>query len=235
MEQQRLKMHRVLKTNFRGPFPAGTDSVIVATGCFWGSEKAMWRMPGVYTTAVGYAGGLTKNPSYEEVCSGRTGHTEAVLVVWEKNKLSFTDIVRMYLQCHNPTQVNGQGNDRGTQYRTALYYNTEAQKEIAEAAIKSYEKSLGGRKCATELKPEQEFYYAEDYHQQYLASPGARKYCSAQPQNVQLQPAKTWLPDKYMSDFAPKLGEDFWEIYAPKPHCVVNDPHEQIVWPASQI
>ena len=113
------------------------------TGCFWGSEKAMWRLPGVHTTAVGYAGGKTNNPSYEQVCSGRTGHTEAVLVVWDKSKLTFSDIVREYLQCHDPTQVNRQGNDRGTQYRTAVYYYTDEQKEITEAAIASYEKSLG--------------------------------------------------------------------------------------------
>eukprot|EP00511_Aplanochytrium_stocchinoi_P012626 CAMPEP_0204877730 /NCGR_PEP_ID=MMETSP1348-20121228/48353_1 /ASSEMBLY_ACC=CAM_ASM_000700 /TAXON_ID=215587 /ORGANISM="Aplanochytrium stocchinoi, Strain GSBS06" /LENGTH=223 /DNA_ID=CAMNT_0052034633 /DNA_START=171 /DNA_END=839 /DNA_ORIENTATION=- len=223
-------MHRVLKTKFHGPFPENTDQVIVATGCFWGSEKAFWRMPGVYTTAVGYSGGKKDNPTYEQVCSGRTGHTEAVLVVWDKDRLSFTDIVRMYLQCHNPTQVNGQGNDHGTQYRTALYYNTEEQKKVAEAAIRSYEKSLGGRKIATELKPENRFYYAEDYHQQYLASPGARKYCSAQPQGVQLEPAEKWLPADLKKVFAPKLGEDFWNKHAPKPHCVLNDPHEQIVW-----
>mmetsp|Transcript_3564 Transcript_3564/g.4114 ORF Transcript_3564/g.4114 Transcript_3564/m.4114 type:complete len:143 (+) Transcript_3564:128-556(+) len=127
-------MHRVLKTKFHGPFPENTDQVIVATGCFWGSEKAFWRMPGVYTTAVGYSGGKKDNPTYEQVCSGRTGHTEAVLVVWDKDRLSFTDIVRMYLQCHNPTQVNGQGNDHGTQYRTALYYNTEEQKKSCRSS-----------------------------------------------------------------------------------------------------
>mmetsp|Transcript_3564 Transcript_3564/g.4115 ORF Transcript_3564/g.4115 Transcript_3564/m.4115 type:complete len:128 (+) Transcript_3564:423-806(+) len=106
----------------------------------------------------------------------------------------------------------------------------KSRKKVAEAAIRSYEKSLGGRKIATELKPENRFYYAEDYHQQYLASPGARKYCSAQPQGVQLEPAEKWLPADLKKVFAPKLGEDFWNKHAPKPHCVLNDPHEQIVW-----
>jgi len=230
--------HRVLKTNFKGPFPDNTDKVVVATGCFWGSEKAMWRMPGMYTTAVGYAGGKTLDPTYQEVCSGRSGHTEAVLCVWDKEKLNFSDVVRMYLQCHNPTQVNGQGNDHGTQYRTALYYYTAEQKKVAEAAIASYEKSLGGRKIATELRQMKEdgegeviFYYAEDYHQQYLASPGARNYCSAQPQGVQLDPATEWLPNDLEEAFMPKLNEAFWNKYAPSPHCVLRDPHEQIKWP----
>eukprot|EP00510_Aplanochytrium_minuta_P002295 CAMPEP_0184014466 /NCGR_PEP_ID=MMETSP0954-20121128/5677_1 /TAXON_ID=627963 /ORGANISM="Aplanochytrium sp, Strain PBS07" /LENGTH=191 /DNA_ID=CAMNT_0026294955 /DNA_START=237 /DNA_END=812 /DNA_ORIENTATION=+ len=191
----------------------------------------MWRMPGVYTTAVGYAGGVTDKPTYEAVCSGKTGHTEAVLVVWEKDKLSFTDIMRMYLQCHDPTQVNGQGNDRGTQYRTALYYNTEEQRRVAQAAIESYEKSLGGRRIATELKPEKNFFYAEDYHQQYLASPGSRPYCSARPQGVQLEPAEKWLPKDLKESFAAKLDEKFWEKHAPTPHCVLRDPHDQIKWP----
>eukprot|EP00511_Aplanochytrium_stocchinoi_P005929 CAMPEP_0204822614 /NCGR_PEP_ID=MMETSP1346-20131115/800_1 /ASSEMBLY_ACC=CAM_ASM_000771 /TAXON_ID=215587 /ORGANISM="Aplanochytrium stocchinoi, Strain GSBS06" /LENGTH=233 /DNA_ID=CAMNT_0051948929 /DNA_START=276 /DNA_END=977 /DNA_ORIENTATION=- len=228
--------HRILGTNFKGPFPEGTDSCVVATGCFWGSEKAMWRMPGMYTTAVVYAGGPTKDPTYQKVCSGNTGHTEAVLCVWETDKLSFTDVVRMYLQCHDPTQVNGQGNDRGTQYRTALYYNSDDQKRITEAAIASYEKSLGGRTIATELralkpKGDVEYYYAEDYHQQYLASPGARQYCSAQPQGVQLENAERWLPEDLKGKYTPKLPEAFWEKHAPTPHCVLREPHEQFKWP----
>lgn len=222
-------IHRILENPFKPPFPTGTEYIIVATGCFWGSEKAFWRMPGVYTTAVGYAGGHTKNPTYHQVCSGSTGHTEAVLVVWNPDMISLADITRMFLQSHNPTQVNGQGHDHGTQYRTAFYYHNDIQKRIGEAAIASYEKSLG-KKIATEVKNVtiDKFVYAEDYHQQYLAAPGARKYCSAQPQEVDMVPNGDWLPKDLQEQFRPMLDEKFWEKHAPSPHCVLNDPHEQI-------
>lgn len=223
-------IHRVLGTKITGPFPENLAYVILATGCFWGSEKSFWRLPGVYTTAVGYSGGKAKKATYNEVCSGTTGHTESVLVVWDPAKLSIVDIVRMFLQCHNPTQVNGQGNDTGTQYRSAFYFNTDDQKRIGLAAIKSYEKSLGNRKIATEVKQVgmESFIYAEDYHQQYLASPGARKYCSAQPQEVNMEDAKNWVPEDLYTTYAPKLDDKFWAKHAPTFHCVLREPDEQI-------
>lgn len=200
---------------------------VVATGCFWGAEKSMWRMPGVYTTAVGYAGGERANPTYEEVCTGRTGHTEAVQVFWDRSKLSFADVCRMYLQNHDPTQRNGQGNDRGTQYRTALYVTTEADLAVAKAAIAAYEKAVGA-KVQTELRfPAPPFFFAEPYHQQYLARPGNRQYCSAMPLGVQLPPYQTWLP---AGAEPPKLPEGYWDKHGPVEGCVLREPHEQVVW-----
>ncbi len=148
-------------------------------GCFWGAERAFWQVPGVYTTAVGYAGGHTPNPTYEEVCSGRTGHTEVVLVVYDPKKVSFDSILKVFWESHDPTQGMRQGNDVGTQYRSAIYVTTPEQKEAALASQDAYAKELGKGgygAITTEIKDAQPFYYAEDYHQQYLAkNPGG--YC----------------------------------------------------------
>ena len=161
------------------PFPAGLEIVVVAMGCFWGAERVFWELPGVYTTAVGYAGGYTPNPSYEEVCSGRTGHTEVVLVVYDPKKVSFETILKTFWESHDPTQGMRQGNDVGTQYRSAIYCSTPEQKKLAEESVKLYEPALkakGYEAITTEIKDAQTFYYAEDYHQQYLAkNPGG--YC----------------------------------------------------------
>jgi peptide-methionine (S)-S-oxide reductase len=161
------------------PFPAGLETVVVAMGCFWGAERVFWQLPGVYTTAVGYAGGLTPNPSYEEVCSGRTGHTEVVLVVYDPKQVSFETILKTFWESHDPTQGMRQGNDVGTQYRSAIYCSTPEQKKLAEESVKLYEPALkakGYEAITTEIKDAQTFYYAEDYHQQYLAkNPGG--YC----------------------------------------------------------
>ena len=154
------------------PFPDGLQTVVFGSGCFWGTEEIFWQAQGVWTTAVGYAGGSTQHPSYEEVCSGMTGHTEAVLVVFDPALTSFAQLLRLFFEAHDPTQVMRQGNDIGTQYRSAIYYTDETQREVAEAAKSAYSATLqdaGYGPATTEIAPAGEFYYAEDYHQQYLA------------------------------------------------------------------
>jgi peptide-methionine (S)-S-oxide reductase len=163
--------HEVLGTPLKPPFPQGLETAIVGMGCFWGAERVFWQAPGIYTTAVGYAGGFTPNPTYEEVCSGRTGHTEAVLVVFDPAKTSYEEILRLFWENHDPTQGMRQGNDVGTQYRSAIYWTTEEQRKLAEASLKAYAERLrdaGYPDVTTELAQAGPFYYAEDYHQQYL-------------------------------------------------------------------
>ena len=163
--------HAVLGTPLKPPFPDGFEQAIVGMGCFWGAERVFWQAPGVYTTAVGYAGGYTPNPSYEEVCSGRTGHTEAVLVVFDPSKTSYAEILRLFWENHDPTQGMRQGNDVGTQYRSAVYWSSEEQRAIAQASRDAYAERLlasGHGDITTEIAQAGPFYYAEDYHQQYL-------------------------------------------------------------------
>jgi peptide-methionine (S)-S-oxide reductase len=163
--------HAVLGTAMKPPFPEGFQTLVVGMGCFWGAERVFWTAPGVYTTAVGYAGGYTPNPSYEEVCSGSTGHTEAVLVVFDPAKTSLEEILRLFWENHDPTQAMRQGNDVGTQYRSAIYTSGEDQLRAAEASRDAYAPRLsaaGHGLITTEIKPAGTFYYAEDYHQQYL-------------------------------------------------------------------
>lgn len=163
--------HTVLGTPIQPPFPDGMERAEFALGCFWGAERLFWDMDGVYTTAVGYSGGFTPNPTYDEVCSGRTGQAEAVLVVFDPDKVSYQDLLKVFFEAHDPTQGMRQGNDVGSQYRSAIYYTTEGQREIAEATRKSYAKSLkaaGKGEVTTEIAPAGPFYYAEEYHQQYL-------------------------------------------------------------------
>jgi peptide-methionine (S)-S-oxide reductase len=172
--------HEVLGTPLEPPFPAGLEQAIVGMGCFWGAERVFWRAPGVYTTAVGYAGGFAPNPTYEETCSGRTGHTEAVLVVFDPGQTSYEEILRLFWESHDPTQGMRQGNDSGTQYRSALYWTSEAQREAAEASREMFQRELdrsGYGEITTELAAAGPFYYAEDYHQQYLAKV-PNGYCS---------------------------------------------------------
>jgi peptide-methionine (S)-S-oxide reductase len=171
--------HFVLGTPLEPPFPAGLEQAIFGLGCFWGAERKFWELPGVYTTAAGYAGGYTRHPSYEEVCSGRTGHTEVVLVVFDPAKVSYTQLLRVFWESHDPTQGMRQGNDVGTQYRSAIYTFSDRQRQAAEASKMVYEQSLakhGYPSITTEIADAPPFYYAEDYHQQYLAkNPGG--YC----------------------------------------------------------
>ncbi len=164
--------HLVLGTSLTPPFPEGTETAIFAMGCFWGAERKFWQVPGVVTTAVGYAGGHTPNPTYEETCSGRTGHTEAVLVVFDPAKVGYETLLKVFWEGHDPTQGMRQGNDVGTQYRSALYWTTEAQRTAAEASRAMFAERLaaaGYREITTELGEAPTFYYAEEYHQQYLA------------------------------------------------------------------
>ena len=163
--------HAVLGTPLKPPFPEGLEQAIVGMGCFWGAERVFWQAPGVYTTAVGYAGGFTPNPTYEEVCSGKTGHTEAVLVVFDPAVTSYSEILRLFWENHDPTQGMRQGNDIGTQYRSAIYWTTEAERAAAEVSRDAYTERLrasGYPEISTEIEQAGPFYYAEDYHQQYL-------------------------------------------------------------------
>jgi peptide-methionine (S)-S-oxide reductase len=163
--------HAVLGTPLKPPFPEGLEQAIVGMGCFWGAERVFWQAPGVYTTAVGYAGGFTPNPTYEEVCSGRTGHAEAVLVVFEPATIGYDEILRLFWENHDPTQGMRQGNDVGTQYRSLILSTSDAQRLEAEASRAAYGERLGAAgypEITTEIERAGPFYYAEDYHQQYL-------------------------------------------------------------------
>ena len=171
--------HEVLGTPFQPPFPEGMEQLVVGMGCFWGAERVFWQADGVYTTAVGYAGGYTPNPTYEEVCSGRTGHTEAVLVVFDPAVLPLESVLRLFWEGHDPTQGMRQGNDRGTQYRSAVYWASDAQRAAAESTRDAFQAELarsGYGEITTEIAAAGPFYYAEPYHQQYLAK-NPNGYC----------------------------------------------------------
>jgi peptide-methionine (S)-S-oxide reductase len=164
--------HFVNGAPLEGPFPDGLKQAIFGLGCFWGAEKKFWQLPGVYTTAAGYAAGFTPNPTYREVCSGLTGHNEVVLVVYDPKKVSYDSLLKTFWESHDPTQGMRQGNDAGTQYRSGVYYFDDSQREAAERSRDAYQGQLTKRgygKITTEIIPAPEFYYAEDYHQQYLA------------------------------------------------------------------
>ena len=171
--------HMVLSNSLRPPFPRGLQQAVFAMGCFWGAERVFWQLDGVYTTAVGYAGGSTPNPTYHEVCSGKTGHTEAVLVVYEPKVVAFAELLCAFWQSHDPTQGMRQGNDIGTQYRSAIYAYSDADLETAQESKVGYQQALraaGYGEITTEIATAGEFYYAEEAHQQYLAkNPGG--YC----------------------------------------------------------
>jgi peptide-methionine (S)-S-oxide reductase len=171
--------HFVNGNRLEPPYPAGLKTAMFGLGCFWGAEKLFWNLPGVYSTAVGYAGGLTPNPTYEEVCTGRTGHNEVVRVVYDPAKTSYEELLRAFWEAHNPTQGMRQGNDVGTQYRSGIYVNDDAERKAAEASRDAYAAQLakaGYGAITTEIQPVPEFYFAEDYHQQYLAKNPAG-YC----------------------------------------------------------
>ncbi len=178
-EMQVPDRHYVLDTPLKPPFPEGLEQAVFGMGCFWGAERIFWEAPGVYTTAVGYAGGYTPNATYREVCSGRTGHTEAVLVVFDPAKTSYEQLLKLFWEGHDPTQSNRQGNDVGTQYRSAAYWTTEQQHQTLLASREAFQGELakaGHGEIATELAQAGDFFYAEPDHQQYLAkNPGG--YC----------------------------------------------------------
>ena len=164
--------HHVLGTRLQPPFPDGLERAVFGMGCFWGAERKFWTLKGVYSTAVGYAGGFTPNATYREVCSGGTGHTEVVLVVFDPKQISYDDLLKVFWENHDPTQGMRQGNDVGTQYRSGIYCYGEAQREAAERSRDAFQRKLteaGYGRITTEIIPAPEFYYAEDYHQQYLS------------------------------------------------------------------
>ena len=217
-------LHRILNTYINEEPKSQEDEIFFGCGCFWGAEKCFWKLPGVVTTSVGYAGGEKINPTYYEVCSGLTGHSEVVRVIWDKRKIDISDLLKMFWECHNPTQGNRQGNDRGSQYRSAIYTYNQNDMELAIASSQSYQISLkekGLGLITTEIKNKQKFFYAEDYHQQYLAKPSSRPYCSAMPTQVEL---KDFPGSNY------KLGKKVWNNFNWEiSHCVLRSDNEPIV------
>ena len=199
--------HRILKTNIFKEPENEEESILFGCGCFWGAEKCFWKLPGVITTSVGYSGGKSINPSYNEVCSGYTGHAEVVKVVWDKKVIDISDLLKMFWECHDPTQKDRQGNDIGTQYRSAIYFHNKRQHEIIINSKKAYQKALNKNNFGTietEIKELTNYYYAEDYHQQYLASYGSRQYCSASPTKINL---------KEFENCNYKLKEEIWDNF----------------------
>ena len=189
-ESSRDESHAVLGTPLRAPLMSDQEEALFACGCFWGAEKGFWKLPGVVSTAVGYAGGHAQDPSYRDVCSGRTGHTEVVRVVWSSPAVDFSDLLKLFWECHDPTQGNRQGNDTGSQYRSAIYTTNERQMALAISSRDAYQTALnqnGYGPITTEIQADQTFYFAEGYHQQYLAKPGSRPYCSAMPTQTVLE------------------------------------------------
>ena len=200
-------VHRILKTDLIKDPNHKEDEIIFGCGCFWGAEKCFWKLPGVVTTSVGYAGGNKSNPTYYEVCTGLTGHSEVVRVIWNKSEIDISDLLKMFWECHNPTQKNRQGNDIGTQYRSAIYYKNENNIKIILASKEQYQKELNKKNLGfieTEIKMIDAYYYAEHYHQQYLASVGSRQYCSASPTKVKLG---SFIGSNY------KLKSNIWENF----------------------
>ena len=200
-------LHRILNTDIKEEPKSQEDEIIFGCGCFWGAEKCFWKLPGVITTSVGYAGGEKKNPTYYEVCSGITGHAEVVKVVWNVNEIDISDLLKMFWECHNPTQKNRQGNDMGTQYRSTIYYKNDHDKDKIYSSKEAYQKELYKNNLGlieTEIKKIDTYYYAEEYHQQYLAVEGSRQYCSASPTKIKLGSFNNCnykLPIKIWDDF----------------------------------
>jgi peptide-methionine (S)-S-oxide reductase len=218
--------HVVLDTPIAAAAGPDEGEVLFGCGCFWGAEKGFWRLPGVITTAVGYAGGTLPDPSYQQVCSGRTGHAEVVRVVWSRERAHLADLLKLFWECHDPTQGDGQGNDRGSQYRSTIFVTTEADLALAEASRLAYGERLqtaGYGPITTEIKAGIPMFYAEPYHQQYLAKPGSRPYCSAQPSGVALGP----FPG---ADY--KLPAVVWQSFDwTLPHCVLRGDNAPIRLP----
>ena len=216
-------LHAVLGTPYTAAAGAGQAEVLFGCGCFWGAEKGFWRLPGIVTTAVGYAGGQRPNPTYQQVCSGSTGHAEVVRVVWDRERLGFADLLKLFWECHDPTQGNRQGNDVGSQYRSAIYADDPQLLALALASREAYGSLLtaaGRGGITTEIASGPRFYPAEEYHQQYLAKPGSRPYCSAQPSGLLLG----GFPG---ADY--RLPASVWQAYDwSVPHCVLRGDNQPI-------
>lgn len=216
-------LHAVLGTPYSAPVGQGQAEALFGCGCFWGAEKGFWRLPGVVTTAVGYAGGQRPDPSYQQVCSGTTGHAEVVRVVWDLETVGFADLLKLFWECHDPTQGNRQGNDVGSQYRSAIYVDDPGLLALAQASRQAYGDLLaaaGRPEITTEIASAQRFYPAEEYHQQYLAKPGSRPYCSAQPSGLLLGA----FPG---ADY--RLPASVWQAYDWSiPHCVLRGDNQPI-------
>ncbi|AAP99784.1 MULTISPECIES: peptide-methionine (S)-S-oxide reductase MsrA [Prochlorococcus] len=216
--------HFVLNSLINKPANKDEEEIFFGCGCFWGAEKGFWKLPGVITTAVGYAGGAKKNPTYREVCSGRTNHAEVVRVIWNKLEIDLSDLLKMFWECHDPTQGNRQGNDSGSQYRSAIYLTKQDHKTLAINSLEKYQVLLqekGFGSITTQIETNIDFYYAEDYHQQYLAKPGSRPYCSAMPTNVSL---KDFKGSNY------KLNSRVWDNFNwEQNHCVLRSSNSPII------
>ena len=216
-------LHTILKSDLLAKTKENEKEIFFGCGCFWGAEKGFWRLPGVITTAVGYAGGEKKDPNYREVCTGLTGHTEVVRVVWDENEIDISDLLKLFWECHDPTQGNRQGNDSGSQYRSAIYTTSKEHLNKAKESKKSYQKELqdnGFGEITTEIENDIKFYFAENYHQQYLSKPGSRPYCSAMPTKVTFQDFKG-------SNF--KLNEKIWSYYNWEiSHCILRGENTPI-------
>jgi peptide-methionine (S)-S-oxide reductase len=188
LEMPVASAHTVLGTPLKGPWPAGYQTAVFGMGCFWGAEKIFWQIPGVYSTSAGYAGGTTANPTYEETCSGRTGHAEVVQVVYDPAKVSYETLLKAFWENHNPTQGMRQGNDVGTQYRSAIYTTTDAQLKTALASLEAFQPVVTAARhgqITTEIAPLTRYFWAEDYHQQYLSpSKNPNGYCNHGPNGM---------------------------------------------------
>ncbi len=216
-------IHTILKNELKAALKDNEEEILFGCGCFWGAEKGFWRLPGVVSTAVGYAGGQVNDPSYREVCTGNTGHTEVVRVVWNKEIIDQSDLLKLFWECHDPTQGNRQGNDSGSQYRSAIYTTNNKQFDNAIESKKSYQEELnnnGFGEITTEIEKNIKFYFAEEYHQQYLTKPGSRPYCSAMPTKVEFKDYKG-------SNF--KLNENIWTYYNwDITHCILRGDNTPI-------
>ncbi len=216
-------LHYILKKDLKAALKDNEEEILFGCGCFWGAEKGFWRLPGIISTAVGYAGGSQEDPSYRNVCSGLTGHTEVVRVVWNCNEIDQSDLLKLFWECHDPTQGDRQGNDSGSQYRSAIYTTTKNQLIKAIESKKSYQEELknnGFGDITTEISNDVKFYFAEEYHQQYLAKPGSRPYCSAMPTKVEFK-------DFDGSNF--KLNEKIWTNYNWNiSHCILRGDNQPI-------
>ena len=216
-------LHTILKTDLTAKPKDNEQEILFGCGCFWGAEKGFWRLPGVISTAVGYAGGEKEKPTYRDVCSGLTGHTEVVRVVWNNNEIDLSDLLKLFWECHDPTQGNRQGNDSGSQYRSAIYTTSKEQLSKAIESKNSYQIELqnnGFGLITTEIENDIKFYFAEEYHQQYLAKPGSRPYCSAMPTKVTF---------KNFSGANFKLNEKIWSNYNwDITHCILRGENTPI-------